>query len=122
MGRVRLSLDRRAVFDQPRSGGFISRMTGPVSAAYQLRPSPLGQRAGRRSIDKTRDRKKASPCIVWFTGLSGAGKPSIANLVEREEANALGITPTCGRRCATDSPATWASPRRVGRHRRIASR
>jgi bifunctional enzyme CysN/CysC len=33
--------------------------------------------------------KGQCPCIVWFTGLSGAGKSSIANLVERK-LNALG--------------------------------
>jgi bifunctional enzyme CysN/CysC len=24
------------------------------------------------------------PCVVWFTGLSGAGKSTIANLVEKK--------------------------------------
>jgi bifunctional enzyme CysN/CysC len=28
--------------------------------------------------------KSQRPCILWFTGLSGAGKSTIANLVERE--------------------------------------
>jgi bifunctional enzyme CysN/CysC len=38
------------------------------------------------AIDKqTRAHLKAQrPCIVWFTGLSGAGKSTIANLVERK--------------------------------------
>ena len=26
--------------------------------------------------------KRQKPCVVWFTGLSGAGKSTIANLVE----------------------------------------
>ncbi len=28
--------------------------------------------------------KRHRPCVVWFTGLSGAGKSTIANLVERK--------------------------------------
>src|SRR5205807_4057689 len=28
--------------------------------------------------------KSQTPCIVWFTGLSGAGKSTIANLVEQK--------------------------------------
>jgi bifunctional enzyme CysN/CysC len=39
---------------------------------------------GRRSVMKSQ-----RPCLVWFTGLSGAGKSTIANVVERKlfEAN-----------------------------------
>src|SRR5437899_8875876 len=28
--------------------------------------------------------KGQKPCVLWFTGLSGAGKSTIANLVERK--------------------------------------
>lgn len=28
--------------------------------------------------------KKQKPCLIWFTGLSGAGKSTIANLLEQE--------------------------------------
>ena len=28
--------------------------------------------------------KRQKPCVLWFTGLSGAGKSTIANLVERQ--------------------------------------
>jgi bifunctional enzyme CysN/CysC len=40
-------------------------------------------------IDKTvRSRlKRQKPCVVWFTGLSGAGKSTVANLVERKLAS-----------------------------------
>jgi bifunctional enzyme CysN/CysC len=38
------------------------------------------------TIDKTAraDAKGQKPCILWFTGLSGAGKSTIANLVEEK--------------------------------------
>ena len=32
--------------------------------------------------------KGQRPCVLWFTGLSGAGKSTIANLVEQEAARA----------------------------------
>src|SRR6185437_8628862 len=28
--------------------------------------------------------KHQRPCVIWFTGLSGAGKSTIANIVERK--------------------------------------
>jgi bifunctional enzyme CysN/CysC len=34
--------------------------------------------------------KKQKPCLIWFTGLSGAGKSTIANLVEKK-LHALGL-------------------------------
>jgi bifunctional enzyme CysN/CysC len=37
--------------------------------------------------------KGHGPCVVWFTGLSGAGKSSIANLVEKR-LHALGVHTT----------------------------
>jgi bifunctional enzyme CysN/CysC len=30
------------------------------------------------------DIKRQQPCVVWFTGLSGAGKSTIANLVDKQ--------------------------------------
>src|SRR5687768_5566037 len=41
--------------------------------------------AGMRSIDKAPGsaRTNQEPCLVWLTGLSGAGKSTIAILVER---------------------------------------
>jgi len=37
-------------------------------------------------VDKARraEMKHQKPCILWFTGLSGAGKSTVANLVERK--------------------------------------
>jgi bifunctional enzyme CysN/CysC len=71
-------------------GGFIviDRMTNNTVGAGLLRF------ALRRSenvcwqtldVDKSAraDLKRQRPCVVWFTGLSGAGKSTIANLLEK---------------------------------------
>ena len=41
---------------------------------------------GRRSTDRANRsaQKKQKACVLWFTGLSGAGKSTIANLVEKK--------------------------------------
>jgi bifunctional enzyme CysN/CysC len=83
--------------DFPQSGRFVlcDRHSGAVLAAgtidFALRRGinihlqPLAvSKSVRASL------KAQGPCIVWFTGLSGAGKSTIANLVEGELA-ALGF-------------------------------
>ena len=58
-----------------------------------LRAAPGRQRAlaGRR-VDKTAraGQNGQQPAVVWFTGLSGAGKSTIANIVE-QKLHALGV-------------------------------
>ena len=53
-----------------------------------LRPPPRHQHplaGARREQDGARRALKGQqPCILWFTGLSGAGKSTIANLVEKK--------------------------------------
>ena len=39
--------------------------------------------ARRRQAARARAIKGQKPCVLWFTGLSGAGKSTIANLVEK---------------------------------------
>jgi len=41
----------------------------------------VNRRAGSAA---TRPRKAAAPCVLWFTGLSGSGKSSIARGLERK--------------------------------------
>ncbi|MDQ6836954.1 MAG: sulfate adenylyltransferase subunit CysN [Actinomycetota bacterium] len=95
IGVCNLNLDRRVPFDpydQNRDmGGFIliDRLTNETVGAGLLRF------ALRRSdnvhwqaieINKRAHaaRKGQRPCVVWFTGLSGAGKSTIANALERK--------------------------------------
>jgi bifunctional enzyme CysN/CysC len=71
-------------------GGFIliDKMNNATVAAgllhFALRRS-LNLHLQKLDIDKTAraDLKHQRPCVLWFTGLSGAGKSTIANAVER---------------------------------------
>jgi bifunctional enzyme CysN/CysC len=58
---------------------------------------------------------RQKPCMLWFTGLSGAGKSTIANLVEKRSMR-WAIRPICSMATmsATGSTRTWASPMRPG--------
>ena len=60
--------------------------------------------------------KGQKPAVLWFTGLSGAGKSTIANLVEKQLHRARAGTPTCSTATmsATASTATSASPTPTG--------
>jgi len=95
IGVVNLALDRPIAFDAYASnhdtGGFIlvNRMTNNTVGAGML------NFALRRShnihmqhvdVDKTlrASIKGQRPGVLWFTGLSGAGKSTIANLVEKK--------------------------------------
>jgi bifunctional enzyme CysN/CysC len=71
-------------------GGFIliDKVNNATVAAgllhFALRRS-LNLHLQKLDIDKTAraDLKHQRPCVLWFTGLSGAGKSTIANAVER---------------------------------------
>jgi bifunctional enzyme CysN/CysC len=94
IGVVNLSLDRPVAFepyDRSRAlGGFIlvDRLTGATAGAGMIRHAL--RRADNihwQALDVNKAARAAmngqTPCVLWFTGLSGAGKSTIANLVEK---------------------------------------
>ena len=94
IGVVTLSTDRPVVFepygDSRTLGGFvlIDKIGNATVAAGMIRYAlRRAQNVHWQAIDVTRDsharQKGQSPALVWFTGLSGAGKSTIANLVQK---------------------------------------
>lgn len=99
IGVCTLSTARPIAFDpysdQRETGAFIliDRFTNQTVGAGMIefslrRASNIHAQA--MDVDKTRRAalKGQKPAILWFTGLSGAGKSTIANLVERKLADA----------------------------------
>jgi bifunctional enzyme CysN/CysC len=94
VGYVNIALDRSIAFDpyveNRGTGGFIliDRLTNATVGCgmidFALRratnihwqPTRIGK-AERATL------KQQKPCVLWFTGLSGAGKSTIADLVEQ---------------------------------------
>jgi bifunctional enzyme CysN/CysC len=95
IGVANISLDRPVPFDPYEvnrdTGGFIliDRFTNATVAAgllhFALRRS---DNVHWQAIEVNKDAHAAlkgqRPCVVWFTGISGAGKSTIANIVERK--------------------------------------
>jgi bifunctional enzyme CysN/CysC len=94
IGVCELELDRPIAFDpylESRDiGGFvlIDRITNQTLAAgmlnFELRRS-RNVHYHQTGIDKAAHcrQKHQRPCVLWLTGLSGAGKSTIANVIER---------------------------------------
>jgi bifunctional enzyme CysN/CysC len=94
IGYVNLSLDRPLVFEAYRDdrelGSFIliDALSHRTAAAgmidFSLRRA-TNVRWQALDVDKSlRARlKQQRPCVLWLTGLSGAGKSSVANLVDK---------------------------------------
>ena len=95
IGIANLSTDRPVVFEpyvQSRDlGGFIliDKLSNATVAAGMLHFAL--RRSGNihwQRLDVTRevraDLKKQQAAVLWFTGISGAGKSTIANLVEKK--------------------------------------
>jgi bifunctional enzyme CysN/CysC len=95
IGVCNLSLDRPIVFDPYADnrdmGGFIliDRFTnGTVAAGLIHFALRRADNVHWQAIDVNKaahaELKGQRPCVVWFTGLSGAGKSTIANILERK--------------------------------------
>jgi bifunctional enzyme CysN/CysC len=94
IGVAELITDRAIVFepyaDNRTLGGFIliDKLTNATVAAGMLHFSlRRAQNVHWQAVDVGRDAhaalKEQRPAVLWFTGLSGSGKSTIANLVEK---------------------------------------
>ena len=95
IGVVELSTDKPITFeaygDNHTLGGFIliDKITNATVAAGMLHFSlRRAQNVHWQATDVSRDMranlKNQRPALLWFTGLSGSGKSTIANLVEKK--------------------------------------
>jgi bifunctional enzyme CysN/CysC len=95
IGVVEIITDRPVVFEpyaESRTlGGFIliDKITNATVAAGMLHFSlRRSQNVHWQAVDVSRDAhaalKHQRPAVLWFTGLSGSGKSTIANLVEKK--------------------------------------
>lgn len=94
IGHVKIAADRLIAFDAYRAnrdmGSFIliDRLSNrTVAAGMVVHPLRRGQNVQMQKFDIDRvvraELKGQKPAVVWLTGLSGAGKSTIANIVER---------------------------------------
>jgi len=95
IGVAEITTDRPVVFepyaDSRTLGGFIliDKLTHATVAAGMLHFSlRRAQNVHWQALDISRDMRAAqkaqTPRVLWFTGLSGSGKSTIANLVEKK--------------------------------------
>jgi bifunctional enzyme CysN/CysC len=95
IGVCNISLDRvlpfEAYADNPDLGGFIliDRMNNRTVAAGMIhfalrRSSNIHWQAIDISREAHAAQKNQKPRLLWFTGLSGSGKSTIANIVEKK--------------------------------------
>jgi len=95
IGVAELATDKAIVFEpyaQSRTlGGFVlvDKITNATVAAGMLNFSlRRAQNVHWQALDISREAHAASknqkPAVLWFTGLSGSGKSTIANLVEKK--------------------------------------
>ena len=95
IGVVEVSTDKPITFeayaDNKTLGGFIliDKLTNATVAAGMLhfslrRAQNVHWQAGDIDRDMRANLKNQRPALLWFTGLSGSGKSTIANLVEKK--------------------------------------
>jgi len=95
IGVCQLELDRPIAFDPYEvnrdTGGFIliDRLSNDTVGAGMLRFAlRRAQNVHWQALDVNKPAravlKGQKPCVLWYTGLSGAGKSTIANLVDKK--------------------------------------
>ncbi|MEM0898703.1 MAG: sulfate adenylyltransferase subunit CysN [Pseudomonadota bacterium] len=95
IGVCTVSLDRRISFDpytdNRETGSFIlidklsNATVGMGTLHFALRRSSnIHWQATEVSKSARAEMKGQKPCVLWFTGLSGSGKSTIANIVEKK--------------------------------------
>ena len=95
IGVANLTTDRNVVFEPYEKdrdlGGFIliDKLTNATVAAGMIhfslrRAQNVHWQATDTPREKHADLKNQKPAVLWFTGLSGAGKSTIANMVEKK--------------------------------------
>ncbi|WP_068072118.1 sulfate adenylyltransferase subunit CysN [Novosphingobium lentum] len=95
IGVAEVSTDKPVVFESYEAnrtlGGFIliDKITNATVAAGMIHFSlRRAQNVHWQALDITREAhagmKNQQPAVLWFTGLSGSGKSTIANLVEKK--------------------------------------
>jgi len=95
IGIAEVSTDKAIVFepyaDNRTLGGFIliDKITNATVAAGMLHFSlRRAQNVHWQALDVSRDAhanlKNQKPAVLWFTGLSGSGKSTVANMVEKK--------------------------------------
>ena len=95
IGSCNISLDRNIAFDpyeeNRTTGSFIlidresNSTVGAGLIRYALRrASNIHWQALEINKAARSEAKSQTPCVLWFTGLSGSGKSTIANIVEKK--------------------------------------
>ncbi len=99
IGVAELATDRPVVFEPYANGNGFSKTLGGFILIDKLTNATVGagminfslrraQNVHWQALDVTRDAhaalKNQKPAVLWFTGLSGSGKSTIANLVEKK--------------------------------------
>ncbi|MEL1251304.1 sulfate adenylyltransferase subunit CysN [Aurantiacibacter gilvus] len=95
IGVTEVTTDKPLTFapyaDSRQLGGFvlIDKLTNATVGAGMINFSlRRAQNVHWQSVDITRDQhagmKNQKPAVLWFTGLSGSGKSTIANMVEKK--------------------------------------
>jgi bifunctional enzyme CysN/CysC len=94
IGEVNIALDRAVAFDpyseNRDTGGFIliDRLTNATVGCGMIqfalrRATNVHWQATKIDKAARAGLKHQKPCVLWFTGLSGAGKSTVADLVEQ---------------------------------------